>query len=139
MLSGFARTRAAEPAPAYQWLHRSAGLPTLQAGVNSVALDNHGAAFLSGFFLGTIALGTNSLTSATTNFSIYYDTFVARCDEKGDYLWVRQISGLGLSGYTSIAPDTQDNAIVLGTFVGSISLGSVELIAGGSATESEQV
>jgi hypothetical protein len=127
----------AEPAPAYLWSNRNAGLPPSEAGINAIALSKAGAPFVTGFFLGTLSLGTNILTSVSTNYPFFYDAFVARCDEDGNYLWVRQISGLRLNQSTFVALDSRDNPIVCGAFSGTISLGGAELTSSSTNSEAE--
>jgi hypothetical protein len=121
------RATGSEPAPSFQWINKHEPSHGGLAAVRSVALDGDSAPFVAGYFVGTITLGTNTLTSSSTN-SWPYDLFVTRCDGAGRYLWVRQVGGGGVRGeLTLLAADTNQNAIACGLFYGSASFGTTNL------------
>jgi hypothetical protein len=122
-----------EPAPSYLWYNKPSTSSGASASTSSLALDKERGLFVAGYFGGSLTLGTNALTSSSTN-GWPFEAFVARCTGAGDFLWVRQV-GVGVRGeLTVLASDSASNAVVCGLFYGVASFGTTNLTV---ATNSE--
>ncbi|MDO9001804.1 MAG: T9SS type A sorting domain-containing protein [Bacteroidota bacterium] len=79
---------------------------------NSVAADNNGNVFITGFFSSpSIALDTYSLTNLGGS-----DIFVAKYDALGNTLWAERVGGIYNDKGYSVAADLNGNVILTGTF-----------------------
>ncbi|MBI5800330.1 MAG: hypothetical protein HZA92_06320 [Verrucomicrobia bacterium] len=85
-----------------------------------VAVDAGGNAFVTGYFTGAAAFGTNQLTNAGGR-----DGFVAKYSAAGQLLWVRRFGGPGFDTLNAVAADTGGNCYLVGTFEGNATLGPV--------------
>ncbi len=110
-----------------QWLWAvQAGGPTggwgnYDAGT-SIATDNQGNQYVTGYFMGISTFGSHTLTAGG-----YVDFFVAKLDPNGNWLWVVQAGGT--NGNEScwgrgIAVDGAGNAYVTGQFLSTVNFGS---------------
>jgi hypothetical protein len=95
-------------------------------GYCSVAVDTAGHLFVSGTFSGTVALGTNVLTSSHANAM-----FLAKYDSAGQLLWARQGGGFRWIHPGRVAVDAAGNAYVMGDFSGVVTFGPHALVASG--------
>ncbi len=95
----------------------------------SIALDNAGNIYMTGWFAGTATFGSHTLIASGDE----NDIFVAKLDANGNWLWVIQAEGE--YGYNSsgsdIDIDSAGNVYVVGTFEGTATFGSNTLTAGG--------
>ncbi len=82
---------------------------------NSIALDPLGNVYTTGYFQGTAdfdpGLGTYNLTPVG-----YADIFILKLDSIGNFVWARQIGGIGNDQGVSITLDSQGNIYTTGGF-----------------------
>lgn len=98
----------------------------------SIAFDGAGNLYVAGFFEGTMALGTNNLTSVGGR-----DAFVAKLSNTGSWLWAVAFGSLGTDTAYGVTTDASNNVYVTGTFGGSGSsnvgtFGTLKLTAKGN-------
>ena len=84
-----------------------------------VALASNGDIFVTGFFEGTISIGSSDLTALGED-----DVFVARIDSTGAVDWVRSYGDAEVAGGYGIAVDGMDNVVLLGEFTGTLDFGN---------------
>jgi hypothetical protein len=92
-----------------------------------VATDSAGNTFVAGSFSGSLALGATTLISSGAQ-----DAFLVKLDPSGSVLWARQYGGASGQDAWGVATDSQGNAIVVGTFTGTISIGGNMVTAQGT-------
>jgi hypothetical protein len=102
------------------WMQK-AGAPSGYCSGMSVAFSTDGGNYLSGFFHGTISLGTLSLTG---NFGVANQAFFAKLDPSGNFLHVNKTDGPA-QGRKIIASGT--NIMSCGYFTDSIHAGNLVL------------
>ena len=98
------------------WARRAGGLAGAYA--SSVAVDNEGNALITGTFSDVATFGSVVLIGAAIP-----NTFVAKCDAQGNFLWAKRLALIGqvLSDdsngrFNTIATDAQRNAYVGGSY-----------------------
>jgi len=95
------------------WLRQQTGTGNVYP--NGMAVDAGGNAYVTAPFNGTLTIGgTNLVSSGQT------DGVIAKYDNAGNVLWVRQAGGTGHGGMSRIAIDAAGNAYVSGNMVGSV-------------------
>ncbi|MDX1445346.1 hypothetical protein, partial [Lishizhenia sp.] len=86
-----------------------------------LALDNSGNIYITGYFFGTAAFGTTSLSSNSGS----RDLFVAKLNgSNGNVVWANKIGGSDAETGHGVTCDNNGNVIVAGQFEGTITLGS---------------
>ncbi len=93
------------------WVKQAGG--SFASGASSygdIATDKNGNSFITGGFGGTVAWGTNTLTSSVV------DAYVTRYDSSGNCLWVRKGGGSAADGGNGICMDKQKNCYITGPF-----------------------
>lgn len=113
----------AKISPGGQWLWaRQMGATTAQpCYVGGLAVTPRGRVVLSGFFRGTVNLGTAAITShnqTSPPFSPEDDAFVASLDANGNWLWGHAAGTNGADVATRVALDDAGSAYLTG-FVGA--------------------
>jgi hypothetical protein len=94
-----------------------------------IAVDGSGNALVTGNFYGTANFGTSSLV-ATGNNNYTSDVFVAKLGgSDGTCAWAVRAGGTNSDGGNSIAIDGSGNALVTGSFSGTASFGTVNLVS----------
>jgi PKD repeat protein len=98
----------------------------------SVAIDQQGNVYITGYFNGTCTFGNYSLNAGGID---YQNVFVAKMSPQGQWLWAVQAVGSTSIGYSfSIAVDAQGNAFITGLFNGgsngTVNFGNTTLNAG---------
>ncbi|MBX3043400.1 MAG: SBBP repeat-containing protein [Candidatus Kapabacteria bacterium] len=93
----------------------------------SIAADNNGNLFITGYYFGTCIFGSHSLTAQNNS-----DIFVAKLSPAGVWLWARTASGGGFNRGNSITCDNVGNAYITGSFESSVSFGSISISSFGS-------
>ncbi len=91
------------------------------AGINTVSQpDANGNTYVTGYFNGTVTLGSQTLTNTGPNFS----SFVAKLDSSGNVTWAEPFGGgPGSGGWSGIATDTNGNVYLSGNFSGTQQFG----------------
>ncbi|CAN5544530.1 hypothetical protein BH11BAC1_BH11BAC1_15330 [soil metagenome] len=98
---------------------QKAGAPSGYCGSKAIDIDAAGNSYITGYFHGTISLGSFSITGSS---GLANEVFIAKCDPNGSYVWVGRSTGQGNS--RSISIDTAGNAFICGYFAQSITFGS---------------
>lgn len=98
------------------WAKRAGGAgEDLAHAITSDALGN---SYVAGEFLETAYFGDDSLTSAGE-----YDIFIAKYDQAGKVVWVKNFGGLKDDRVTGIVYDhANDNLVLTGSFTGQLQL-----------------
>ncbi|HPS39858.1 MAG TPA: SBBP repeat-containing protein [Candidatus Cloacimonadota bacterium] len=92
----------------------------------SIALDQEGNQYISGYFQDTVHFGLTVLTSRGD-----HDLFAAKLDPNGNFLWARNFGGSGDDYGRGIAVDQLGNVYVTGYFEGTGWFGSISLVSSG--------
>jgi hypothetical protein len=93
----------------------------------SVAVDASGNIFALGTYTGTVGFGGTHLTSVGSE-----DIAVLKLSNSGKWLWAKSAGGSNSDQAGAIALDAKGNALLTGTFTGSINFGSTNLISSGN-------
>lgn len=100
------------------WTQQAGALQTTQGA--SVAFDANGNAWVAGFYDGLAVFGTNTLSNVG-----FFDSFVAKYDNLGNLLWVRNSDKSSTVNAAGVATDADGNGYVVGSFSGSASFGGL--------------
>lgn len=98
---------------------------------NGISIDHGGNSYIVGSFHGTTTFGNIQLTSQYA----YNDFFIAKYDQMGNCIWVKQ----GVADSASyaigdgISTDSSGNSYVTGVFNNTVSFGSIKLTAPGGS------
>lgn len=131
--AGFSDVFVARISPGGQWLQATrAGGPADDI-ATSMVLTAAGNTVVAGKFGNlvpgaTADFGATTLTAAGT--SGYSDTFVAQLNPNGQWTQAVRTGGPSTDQATKLVLDAAGNAVVAGTFMGSMSLGTATLTAG---------
>ena len=117
----------AKVSPEGQWLwaDRFGGINA--DGGSSIAVDTTGNIYLTGYFNTTAYFGNLALTSSGG-----YDTFAAKLDSTGNWLWARKAGGAGFDEGLGISLDANSNVFLSGRFTGTANFGSTTLTSASS-------
>ena len=91
-------------------------------GGQSIALDNDGNIYITGFIRKSAQFGSESLS--VEGNSAYTDMFVAKADNNGNWLWAKNVGGMGDDTGKGIVLDNEGNIFVTGSFVLDVDFGS---------------
>ena len=105
-----------------QWAKSIGGMSSEYG--HGIATDNGGNVYVIGEYQGTatFAPGT-TLTSASGT----RDAFVAKYDTSGTVQWAKSIGGTSTDTGYGISTDSSGNVYVIGTYVGTLTIGSTTL------------
>lgn len=92
----------------------------------SIATDNSGNSYVTGYFQDIVTFGTTSLISSGSS-----DIFIAKLDSSGNYLWAKRAGGIDFDSGIAIAIDSSGNSYVTGSFTGSATFGTLTLTGSG--------
>ena len=113
--------------PSGNWLWAvKAGGTSLDV-INGISVDGMGNAYMTGYFTGTVTFGSHTLTA-----NMYCNTFVAKLNPSGYWLWAVQSVGTSEDHGRGIGVDGAGNACVTGLFVGTVTFGSHTLTSNGT-------
>jgi len=93
-----------------------------------IAVDASGNSYVTGGFEGTAIFGSTTLESGGSQ-----DIFVAKLDNRGNWLWAKKAGGTDSDYGYGIAVDASGNSYVTGYFKGSATFGSTTLTNNGFA------
>jgi hypothetical protein len=110
------------PAGTHQWSHRHGGVGADTG--NSVATDALGNVYLTGYFSDTMDMGGGNLTSNGTQ-----DIFIAKFDANGVHQVSRGSGSFNMDIGFSIATSGSVNAVMTGSFSGTVSFGIGNLVS----------
>ena len=110
--------------PDFLWVSQAGGASSDLG--RCIAIDGMGNLYVVGSFYDTATFGTNVLSSAGM-----WDIFVAKYDQTGRILWVRQAGGSDWDKGEAIGVDSQGNCYVTGYFQKTVSFGSTNLTSAG--------
>ena len=83
---------------------------------DAVTTDVFGNVFSTGYFHGTVdfdpGVGTFNLTANGAN----YDIFISKLDRNGDFLWAKQLDGIGEDKAFSVTTDNTGAVYITGSF-----------------------
>lgn len=96
----------------------------------SVAVDNSGNPYITGFYNGTASFSTTSLTSAGLQ-----DVFIAKYTTAGALSWAISAGGSNADIGNGIAVDGSGNAAIAGEFQGTSTFGSSSLSSQSGSTD----
>jgi hypothetical protein len=85
----------------------------------SIAVDNSGSVFITGYFQGTVDFDPGPNTFNLTSVGIY-DIFISKLDATGNFVWAKQLGGSTTSIGNSIALDASGNVYTTGKFSGTV-------------------
>ena len=84
---------------------------------NAIAADDHGNVYTTGDFRGTVDFdpgpGTFTLTSGGTQ-----DIFISKLDASGNFVWAKQLGGIGWEEGHAITVDNKGHVYTTGSFLG---------------------
>ncbi|WP_437666071.1 hypothetical protein [Sorangium sp. So ce1182] len=104
---------------------------SLDDSASQVAVDGEGNVLLAGTFQGSVAFGGDPLVALGTNPNF----FVAKFNVEGVNLYSRGFGDSDMQDAASVAVDPAGNAVVTGTFRGSIDLDGAVLSSQGTAPD----
>ncbi|MFC6225878.1 T9SS type A sorting domain-containing protein [Hymenobacter artigasi] len=127
LLFSLAHRSIAQSSPTWLWSQQIGGTGDDYPG--AVATDIIGNTVATGYFEGTVQLGTTSLSCQTGSTRNIY---VAKYDGAGALLWARRAGDAGPgNGYTAtslnITTDNAGNVYVVGDYTGTITFGTITL------------
>ncbi len=108
------------------WLQKAGGGGGYCGG-NGIDVDDSSNCYITGFYRGAISLGSFDLFGTA---GMAYETFVAKCDQDGEYVWVNKgIGAVSVVQSRKICADGQGNCTLLGGFTAPISFDAITLQA----------
>ncbi|TNE50414.1 MAG: hypothetical protein EP343_08085 [Deltaproteobacteria bacterium] len=111
----------------WQWVTGGGGSSSDYA--YGIALDSNGNVYTTGYFNNAATFGTFSLSSAGNA-----DIFVAKLDNNGKWLWVKQAGGKQYDVGYGIDVDASGNVYITGVFQEEVSFGSTTLTSSGQGS-----
>lgn len=90
---------------------------------------------LAGFFVGTIDLGGDPLSSGEkwTSSEPEYAVFVARLKSNGEHVWSKRFGGAGSARAQGAAVDAKGTIWLVGSFTGALTFGETTLTSAGKS------
>ncbi len=109
----------------FAWATKGGGTGTDSAsGVSALA---NGSSIITGAFRGTATFGSTTLTSAGS-----YDTFTAKVNANGSFVWATRGGGTGNDVARGVSARANGWSIITGVFSGTATFGSTTLTSAGS-------
>ena len=96
-------------------------------GSKSIAIDDEGNSYITGYFLGLATFGSYSLTSSSE-----FDIFAAKLDTNGNWLWATQTGGNASEISYGIGINSNGYCYITGFFVDIVTFGAYTLTSSGS-------
>ena len=109
----------------WQWVKQALGTDSDRG--NTIILDANGNSYITGYFMATAIFGADTLTSNGS-----YDTYVAKLDTIGNWLWARGAGGSSVDIGSGVSVDANGNSYSTGRFKGTAPFGADTLISSGN-------
>ncbi len=110
----------------WQWVaHGGGSYPSAIAGID-VEVDTNGNSYITGYFLG-IAIMFDNYTITNHGEYDFYDVFIAKLDNNGDWQWAVSAGGTEDDAGVKIVVDTEGNAYITGYFSDTAIFGNTTL------------
>lgn len=103
------------------WTKKAGGMGSDRA--LSVACDQNGNIYITGYFYGTANFGSITLSSVSGS----QDGFIAKLDANGNFLWAEAFGGTLSQWGNSIVVDANNNPVVTGQFQGTTNFSGMNL------------
>ena len=101
-----------------QWVYTAGG--TGRDRGRKIALDSSGNIYVAGYYQNTVDFGGGNVTSNGS-----FDAFILKLNSSGTFQWVKSYGGsTGNDLGRDVVVDSNDNAIMLGTFRGTVNFDS---------------
>jgi hypothetical protein len=101
----------------------------------SIAVDDSGNVYTTGFFIGTVDFDPGVDTFYLTGIGNSYDIFVCKLNAAGDFVWAKKMGGAKAEIVRSIAVDHAGNVFTAGFFMDTVDFdpgtGTFNLISAG--------
>jgi hypothetical protein len=108
------------------WATRGGGNWPAYCYGTGISVDASGSSFVSGFFSGSVSLGSQALVSHGLE-----DSFAARLDGSGNWIWAVRTGETAYDEARGIATDTNGYSYLTGFFNSSAVFGTATLISSG--------
>ena len=105
------------------WAVASQGSAGANAQATGVAVDASGNVALTGFYSGSVALGTGT-GAATYAAAGSFDALVAKLGPSGQFFWSRAYGSTGYDTGGGVAFDPTGDVVIAGTFADSVDFGA---------------
>ncbi len=86
---------------------------------NSIATDEAGNIYTTGFFSGKVDFDPGANSFNLTSSGNYYDIFISKLDASGNFVWAKAMGGTDYDEGFSIATDASGNVYTTGHFYGT--------------------
>ncbi|MFA5498544.1 MAG: SBBP repeat-containing protein [Candidatus Cloacimonadia bacterium] len=96
----------------------------------SIAVDSEGNSYVTGHFVDTAKFDNITLTSSGN-----YDSFIAKADKNGKWLWAYKAGGSDYDQGNGVTVDDKGNSYVTGYFYGVAAFGSTTLTSSSSSSD----
>jgi hypothetical protein len=98
----------------YSWAKGMGG--TANEYANSIQLDGSNNTYITGNFAGTADFDPGAGVANLNGHANFFDIFIARYDNAGNYIWAKNIGGRGDDVANSLKLDTGGNLYITGSF-----------------------
>jgi hypothetical protein len=98
----------------FQWAKSFVGSPSTYSTGNKVVIDSNKNVYTLGYFTGTTDFDPSAAVYNLTPTND--DLFITKMDVSGNFIWTKQIGGIGVISGTSLAIDLSDNIYISGFF-----------------------
>lgn len=93
----------------------------------SIAIDNDGNSYITGWFEDSLKFGTFSLKASIAGNPFASDIFIAKYDVNGNFVWAKKAGGTSYDYGTGVATDATGNVYVTGLFLGTATFGTLNI------------
>jgi hypothetical protein len=108
-------------AGALRWAKRAGGIDSEAGG--AIAVDGSGSSYVTGYFEGSMTLGSGEANQTTLSSAGGSDLFVAKYNPTGGLTWAKRAGGTGDDETLAIEIDAAGNSYITGYFEGSATFG----------------
>jgi hypothetical protein len=104
--------------PKYEWAKNMGG--SLNTIGNSIAVDNLGNIYTAGSFDGVADFDPSNLSTANLTSAGKEDIFITKFNNKGEFIWAKQIGSTGADLVHHLKLDGAGNPYITGSFEGTV-------------------